>query len=378
MAPQPSRRLLIFQEARNPQNTAEIVYVPVNKLGLPISGPGPELPSILELPLRILKAFTDIFNQPKYKGWAIMGAGPYHDTSAEGKYYAVLLEQCPCAGKFFLLDFAKTSSGYEPIGFPLQLSEASHILKMVLTGENRPSPSSSSRISDEVVFFEDSVLMQTIANIISYATKSYAYVKSYNDTKHKGYHAIVVATDGPHICANPIRTLCVHNPHGLVSICSGDPSNEYLKDLTEACERYNVHILLLNTNIFDGQAFDSSFSDQPASMLALPGKENTNYHTTKRSNPSVGPSAPRYETENVKTFSPGNSGTEVPGFSSFINPESFSAPQDNQDIIKSENNEMTVTLRDVLLHTPVQSPKDNGSPHSRNEYATGTEGDTPE
>ena len=71
MAPQPSRRLLIFQEARNPQNTAEIVYVPVNKLGLPISGPGPELPSILELPLRILKAFTDIFNQPKYKGWYV-------------------------------------------------------------------------------------------------------------------------------------------------------------------------------------------------------------------------------------------------------------------------------------------------------------------
>ncbi|KAB8069079.1 hypothetical protein BDV29DRAFT_58401 [Aspergillus leporis] len=92
MAPQPSRRLLIFQEARNPQNTAEVIYLPVNKLGLPISGPGPELPSILELPLRILRAFTEIFNQPKYKGWAIMSAGPYHDTSEEGKYYAVVLE----------------------------------------------------------------------------------------------------------------------------------------------------------------------------------------------------------------------------------------------------------------------------------------------
>lgn len=65
----PTRRLLIFQEARNPQNTAEIVYLPVNKLGLPICGDGPELPSILELPLRILKVFTEIFNQPKYKGW---------------------------------------------------------------------------------------------------------------------------------------------------------------------------------------------------------------------------------------------------------------------------------------------------------------------
>lgn len=67
--PPPSRRLLIFQEARNPQSPSEIVYLPVNKLGLPICGDGPELPSMLELPLRILRAFTDIFNQPKYKGW---------------------------------------------------------------------------------------------------------------------------------------------------------------------------------------------------------------------------------------------------------------------------------------------------------------------
>jgi hypothetical protein len=115
-----SRRLLIFQETRNPQNTAETVYLPVNKLGLPICGDGPELPSILELPLRILRVFTDIFNQPKYKGWyvcfacfsfsfhldysvvglsvliihrAVLSAGPYHDTSEEGKFYAVVLEQ---------------------------------------------------------------------------------------------------------------------------------------------------------------------------------------------------------------------------------------------------------------------------------------------
>ncbi|KAJ5985306.1 hypothetical protein N7499_008416 [Penicillium canescens] len=88
-----SRRLLIFQETRNPQNTAETVYLPVNKLGLPICGEGPELPSILELPLRILRVFTEIFNQPKYKGWAVLSAGPYHDTSEEGKFYAVVLEQ---------------------------------------------------------------------------------------------------------------------------------------------------------------------------------------------------------------------------------------------------------------------------------------------
>ena len=69
--------------------------------------------------------FTDIFNQPKYKGWyvveflslsfffsfavwyhsdvkmdanlnrfrAVVSAGPYRDISEEGKFYAVLLEQ---------------------------------------------------------------------------------------------------------------------------------------------------------------------------------------------------------------------------------------------------------------------------------------------
>lgn len=66
-----SRRLLIFQEARNPHNAAETVFLPVNKLGLPICGRGPELPSLLELPLKTLKAFTEIFNQPKYKGWYV-------------------------------------------------------------------------------------------------------------------------------------------------------------------------------------------------------------------------------------------------------------------------------------------------------------------
>lgn len=67
--PHTPRRLLIFQETRNPQNPVELVYLPVNKQGLPITGPGPELPSILELPLRILRAFTEIFNLPKYSGW---------------------------------------------------------------------------------------------------------------------------------------------------------------------------------------------------------------------------------------------------------------------------------------------------------------------
>lgn len=69
-----SRRLLIFQEGRNPQNPAEQVYLPVNKLGLPICGDGPDLPSILELPLRTLRVFTEIFNQPKYKGWYVLNS----------------------------------------------------------------------------------------------------------------------------------------------------------------------------------------------------------------------------------------------------------------------------------------------------------------
>ncbi|KAJ5098871.1 hypothetical protein N7532_005872 [Penicillium argentinense] len=112
---QPVRRLLIFQETRNPQNTAEVAYLPVNKLGLPICGNGPDLPNILELPLRVVKAFTEIFNQPKYKGWyvyspfffhwlfsvanhanyvrSVLSAGPYHDKVEEGKFYAVVLEQ---------------------------------------------------------------------------------------------------------------------------------------------------------------------------------------------------------------------------------------------------------------------------------------------
>lgn len=70
----PPRRLLIFQETRNPQNTVETVYLPVNKLGLPICGEGPELPSILELPLRILNFFTETFNQSKYKGWYVLSS----------------------------------------------------------------------------------------------------------------------------------------------------------------------------------------------------------------------------------------------------------------------------------------------------------------
>ncbi|KAJ6145091.1 hypothetical protein N7470_008986 [Penicillium chermesinum] len=88
----PARRLLVFQETRNPQNQSEIVYLPVNKLGLPICD-GPELPSILELPLRILKVFTEMFNQPKYKGWAVLSPVLTMTRQRRGSFYAVVLEQ---------------------------------------------------------------------------------------------------------------------------------------------------------------------------------------------------------------------------------------------------------------------------------------------
>ncbi|KAJ6156967.1 hypothetical protein N7497_005852 [Penicillium chrysogenum] len=65
-----SRRLLIFQETCKPAERRRDC-----------------------LPLRVLRVFTDIFNQPKYKGWAVVSAGPYRDVSEEGKFYAVLLEQ---------------------------------------------------------------------------------------------------------------------------------------------------------------------------------------------------------------------------------------------------------------------------------------------
>lgn len=67
------RRLLIFQETRNPQNPTEPLYVAVNRQGLPICGAGPDLrlPSILELPLRVVRAFTEIFNGSRYRGWYV-------------------------------------------------------------------------------------------------------------------------------------------------------------------------------------------------------------------------------------------------------------------------------------------------------------------
>jgi hypothetical protein len=83
----PPRRLLIFHETRNPQNTAETVYIAVNAQGLPICGlgpgQGPELfqTSVLDLPLRIIKAFTDIFNHPRYKNWLVWSSSPRRPLS---------------------------------------------------------------------------------------------------------------------------------------------------------------------------------------------------------------------------------------------------------------------------------------------------------
>ncbi|KAL4782988.1 hypothetical protein BJX76DRAFT_331208 [Aspergillus varians] len=126
-----NRRLLIFQETplqspANPltstptshgipyqQPQAQFQYTPINKLGLPVHGPG-SLPdglgvgSLLNLPLRVLSAFTEIFNGVKYKGWAIVAAGPYNDPTlgvgspggvgGTGKFYAVVLEQISSPG----------------------------------------------------------------------------------------------------------------------------------------------------------------------------------------------------------------------------------------------------------------------------------------
>ncbi|KAL4865227.1 hypothetical protein BDV12DRAFT_174960 [Aspergillus spectabilis] len=120
-----NRRLLIFQETSIPGTTNPLTpsphtpspnlpssggqfqtqYTPINKLGLPIAGPGslPEglgLGSLLSLPLRVIMAFTEIFNGVKYKGWAVVSAGPYNDPTlgvsspgGTGKFYAVVLEQ---------------------------------------------------------------------------------------------------------------------------------------------------------------------------------------------------------------------------------------------------------------------------------------------
>ncbi|KAL5341851.1 hypothetical protein BJX70DRAFT_358112 [Aspergillus crustosus] len=124
-----NRRLVIFQETSLPSTSAnpltpsphnanailsspnsnsgqfQTQYIPINKLGLPVSGPGslPEglgLGSLLGLPLRVIMAFTEIFNGTKYKGWAVVAAGPYNDPTlgmsspgATGKFYAVVLEQ---------------------------------------------------------------------------------------------------------------------------------------------------------------------------------------------------------------------------------------------------------------------------------------------
>ncbi|KAL4796373.1 hypothetical protein BDV19DRAFT_80609 [Aspergillus venezuelensis] len=127
-----NRRLLIFQETplhpqhqnqmspTNPltpapyniqqqqQSQPQFTYIPINKLGLPVHGPGSlpeglEVGSLLSLPLRVISAFTEIFNGVKYKGWAIVAAGPYNDPTlgvgspggvgGTGKFYAVVLEQ---------------------------------------------------------------------------------------------------------------------------------------------------------------------------------------------------------------------------------------------------------------------------------------------
>jgi hypothetical protein len=74
---QAPKRLLIFRETKNPDNQGESVFTAVNTQGLPICGAAPyfgaqsSFGAVTELPLRVLKAFTEIFNTPKYKNWYV-------------------------------------------------------------------------------------------------------------------------------------------------------------------------------------------------------------------------------------------------------------------------------------------------------------------
>lgn len=94
----PLRRLLIFREVPGPTTTtpartgatgttaagttggphAEVAnLVPVNTAGLPIASSVSTSTSeredwISALPLRVIRAFTDIFNQPRYKNWFVV------------------------------------------------------------------------------------------------------------------------------------------------------------------------------------------------------------------------------------------------------------------------------------------------------------------
>ncbi|RWQ93679.1 hypothetical protein C8Q69DRAFT_508907 [Paecilomyces variotii] len=91
--PTTAKRLLIFQKTKDPTNTYGTTFKLVNVSGLPISGPIPPMSSMLELPLRLLKALTDLLGLVRFKGWALLGAAPYNDISEEGKFFAAIVEQ---------------------------------------------------------------------------------------------------------------------------------------------------------------------------------------------------------------------------------------------------------------------------------------------
>lgn len=70
--PTTAKRLLIFQKTKDPTNTYSTIFKLVNIAGLPISGPIPPMSSILELPLRLLKALTDLLGLVRFKGWYVI------------------------------------------------------------------------------------------------------------------------------------------------------------------------------------------------------------------------------------------------------------------------------------------------------------------
>ncbi|KAF5859327.1 hypothetical protein ETB97_002989 [Aspergillus alliaceus] len=315
--------------------------------------------------------------------------------------------------KFFVLDFMKTNDGYEPTGFPLQLSEASHIIKMIFAEEGISVPQSSP--FSEVVFFEDSVLMQTIACIMQFATKNYAYVKSYNDKTYQGYHTVLVSADNHHSCnigtvppflpstCSPMgpQALFVHdacNPQGTMLMHLDETSDDYIKDLSDACERYSLHTSLLNMDILSRQRSNSDLFNQdlqPAPLTAssypnqLAYKDNPDNPTTIRPIPTIeglhDPEFP-YTTDilSVRTLSTDDLNTEMAGFKPTHNRIYSSILESNEHLhsrtsgVKPENDNVTVTLRDVMLHTPKNTSYPNGfgllTPRSGDNYVSCSEG----
>ncbi|KAE8349316.1 hypothetical protein BDV28DRAFT_152003 [Aspergillus coremiiformis] len=298
---------------------------------------------------------------------------------------------CSNDKKFFVLDFIKTGEGYQPVGAPLQLSESSHIMKMIFAEEGISVPPSSPL--SEVIFFEDSVLMQAIARILAFAKKSYAYVKSYNDKKYKGYHAVIVSEDHNRTCNSGTTPQLLTSTHSLMGSQSlmlqntfspqapmqtfpNEPSNDHIKDLSDACEQYNAEMFaeLLGPNFLQ-DTFQLPSFNPPWPSIA--NKDNTDTSTAAKPIPTIEglheSATPYAGNLDVSTLSPDALTMEVTGLDP-TNNQVFPSDSALKSSFKPENTEVTVTLRDVLLRTPEHSPEKTAvgalTPRSRDGYAT--------